>query len=322
MYSIDTIKNTIKLFHELKKNNFKGYKLINFIKNSIGCHITTVYNWIKQYDDFNFYNFNKSKFNNKKITEQIEKFILNSISNFNTFNIKKIKKDIINNFNVSLSKQSIYYVLHKNNLTYKQIRVKNIPYTNEKLKNLKNELKDKIKPIFNNLNSFDEMAIYLNDTPSYGWSIKGTDCIIKTKKSLNKKRYTIGMNIDINSDIDFTLIEGSLKQDKLINFFNKLNKKKIKNRTFLMDNASIHKSKKMTKYIKDNNLKVIFNIPYCSEYNPIEYIFSLLRKKLLNEEINNKENIIKIIVKFKKELNKNHVKNIFNKCMKEIELDI
>ena len=64
------------------------------------------------------------------------------------FNIKKIKKDIINNFNVSLSKQSIYYVLHKNNLTYKQIRVKNIPYTNEKLKNLKNELKDKIKSIF------------------------------------------------------------------------------------------------------------------------------------------------------------------------------
>ena len=322
MYSIDTIKNTIKLFHELKKNNFKGYKLINFIKNSIGCHITTVYNWIKQYDDFNFSNFNKSKFNNKKITEQIEKFILNSISNFNTFNIKKIKKDIINNFNVSLSKQSIYYVLHKNNLTYKQIRVKNIPYTNEKLKNLKKELKDKIKPIFNNLNSFDEMAIYLNDTPPYGWSKKGTDCIIKTKKSLNKKRYTIGMNIDINSDIDFTLIEGSLKQDKLINFFNKLNKEKIKNRTFFMDNASIHKSNKMTKYIKDNNLKVIFNIPYCSEYNPIEYIFSLLRKKLLNEEINNKENIIKIIVKFKKELNKNHVKNIFDKCMKEIELDI
>jgi hypothetical protein len=35
------------------------------------------------------------------------------------------------------------------------------------------------------------------------------------------------MNIDINSHIDFTLIDGSLKQDKLINFFNKLNKKKL-----------------------------------------------------------------------------------------------
>jgi transposase len=318
MYSIDTIKNTIKLFYQLKKNNFKGYKIINFIKNSIGCHITTVYNWINQYGNFNFNNFNKSKFNNNKITEEIEKFILSSISNFNTFNIKKIKKNINNIFKVSLSKQSIYHVLHKNNLTYKQNKVKNMPYSDDKLLKLKSELKDKIKPVFNNLNSYDEMAIYLNDTPSRGWSIKGNDCIIKTKKSLNKKRYTIGMNIDINSDIDFTLIEGSLKQDKLINFFNKLNKNKIKNRSFLMDNASIHKSKKMIKYIKDNNLKVIYNIPYCSEYNPIEYIFSLLRKKLLNEEINNEKDIIKIIVKFKKEINKNHVKNIFNKCVSDI----
>lgn len=114
-----------------------------------------------------------------------------------------------------------------------------MPYSDDKLIKLKSELRDKIKPVFNNLNSFDEMAIYLNDTPSYGWSKKGNDCIIKTKKSLNKKRFTIGMNININSNIDFTLIEGSLKQDKLINFFKKLNKNKIKNTSFLMDNASI-----------------------------------------------------------------------------------
>jgi transposase len=83
-----------------------------------------------------------------------------------------------------------------------------------------------------------------------------------------------------------------------------------------MDNASIHKSKKMTKYIKDNNLNVIFNIPYCSEYNRIEYIFLLLIKKLLSEEKNDKEDIIKIMIKFKKEINKVHIKNIFNKCIK------
>lgn len=324
MYSIDTIKNAIKLFYELKKNNFKGYKLINFIKNSIGCHITTIYLWINKFGnpDTNFNYSYKSKYNNIKINEDIEKFILSSISINNTFNIKKIKKNIVNKFNVNLSKQTIYNVLHKNNLTYKQIKVKNMPYSNDKFKELKIELRDKIKPVFNNLNSFDEMAIYLNDTPTHGWSIKGNDCIIKTKKSLNKKRYTIGMNIDINSDIDFTLIEGSLKQDKLISFFNKLNKKKIKNRTFLIDNASIHRSKKMTMFIKNNNLKIIYNIPYSSQFNPIEYVFSLLRKKLLNEEINNKEDIIKIILNFKKEINKNHVKNIFNKCMKDIELDI
>lgn len=89
-----------------------------------------------------------------------------------------------------------------------------------------------------------------------------------------------------------------------------------------MDNESIYKSKRMTKYIKENDLNIIYNIPYCSEYNPIEYIFSLLRKKLLEKEIKSKQDIINTIIKFKKEINKNHVKNIFNKCIKLIELDI
>ena len=74
------------------KNNYKGYKLINFIKSTIRCHITIVYNCINKYEDFNFNDFNKSKFNNTKITEKIEKFILNYIYNLKTFNIKKIKK--------------------------------------------------------------------------------------------------------------------------------------------------------------------------------------------------------------------------------------
>ena len=64
------------------------------------------------------------------------------------------------------------------------------------------------------------MAIYLNDNPSHGWSIKGKDCIIETKKSLNKKSYIIGMNINIKSDINITLTEDSLKQDKLIFLIN------------------------------------------------------------------------------------------------------
>ncbi len=89
MYSIDIIKSTIKFFYELKKN-FKDYKLYNFIKKINGCHITTVYNWINLYKDFDFKNCNKSKSNNCKITEEIKKFILNSISKFNTFNIYNI----------------------------------------------------------------------------------------------------------------------------------------------------------------------------------------------------------------------------------------
>ena len=66
-----------------------------------------------------------------------------------------------------MSKSSIYHILHKNNLTYKKLYVKNIPYDNDKINIFKNDLKNKINDIANidNFISYDEMSIYLNSKP-------------------------------------------------------------------------------------------------------------------------------------------------------------
>ena len=89
---------------------------------------------------------------------------------------------IHNKFNIKLSKATIYCVLHKHNLTYKKLIVKNIPYDDDKIINLKNDLKNKFNGIkIDKLISYDEMSIYLNDKPYRGWSIKGKECFIKTK---------------------------------------------------------------------------------------------------------------------------------------------
>jgi len=63
---------------------------------------------------------------------------------------------------------------------------------------------------------------------------------------------------------------------------------------------------------------VVYNIPYHSELNPIEYVFSLLRKKLLSNINNSFDSIIQTIVDFKKSINENIVHNIFEKCFKTI----
>ena len=77
--------------------------------------------------------------------------------------IKKIKTNIKNKFNVILSKSSIYHILHKNNLTYKKIYIKNNPYNEEENNKFKIDLKNKIYNIdINNILSYDEMSIYLN----------------------------------------------------------------------------------------------------------------------------------------------------------------
>jgi len=70
--------------------------------------------------------------------------------------------------------------------------------------------------------------------------------------------------------------------------------------TFYLDNASIHRSKIFNKYAIDNKIKLIYNVPYHSHLNPIEYIFLLLRRELFNVDTSSLENIGKIIRNFKK----------------------
>ena len=225
MYSIEIIKSCINLYFKLEKDNIIGKKRIEYIHNTFNVHINTVYNWIKKYYNFDSCSFNfdnyktNFKYNNIKITNSIETFVINSVDINNNFNIRKIKLNIKTKFNVDLSRSSIYYILHKNNLTYKKLYVKNIPYDENKLFELKTQLKDKINSIDNKNNfiSYDEMSIYLNSVPYKGWSIKGKECCIKTKnKTIFNKRYSLGMSIDINSNIDFTIKEKALDGD---NFF-------------------------------------------------------------------------------------------------------
>lgn len=162
------------------------------------------------------------------------------------------------------------------------------------------------------------MSIYLNSKPYKGWSLKGKECIIKTKnKTIFFKRYSLGMSIDINSNIDFTIKEKALDGNKFNKFIKKINVKNDK--TIFLDNASIHKNFLFKNDIIKNNWNVIYNIPYHSHLNPIEYVFSLLRKKINNNNIETLNQLIEIIIQFKKNINKNHIKNIFNKCLNEIK---
>lgn len=327
MYSIVIIKSSINLYFKLKKDNIIGKKRIKYIEHSFNIHINTLYNWISKYYNFNNNVFNFStyktnfKYNNIKITSLIENFVLNSIDNNNNFNIKKIKINVKNKFNIVLSKSSIYHILHKNNLTYKKIMVKNIPIDDDKLNILKIELKNKINKIdeVNNFISYDEMSIYLNSKPYKGWSLKGNECIIKTKnKTIFNKRFSLGMSIDANANIDFTIKEKALDSFKFNKFIKKINRKNDK--IIFMDNASIHKNCIFKNIIAVNKWNIIYNIPYHSHLNPIEYVFSLLRKNILNSNIESLNDIVKVIILFKQNINKNHITNIFNKCLNGIKL--
>jgi transposase len=45
-----------------------------------------------------------------------------------------------------------------------------------------------------------------------------------------------------------------------------------------MDNLSVHRSKVVGKCMEDLDIKYIFNSPYSTETNPIEYAFSIMKR--------------------------------------------
>ena len=79
-----------------------------------------------------------------------------------------------------------------------------------------------------------------------------------------------------------------------------LNKKNIGSFAIFMDNLSVHKTTKMIKFYAENEINVIFNTPYFSNFNSIELSFrsikNLLYKKVyvdINKVIEDVHNIIK-----------------------------
>jgi transposase len=69
----------------------------------------------------------------------------------------------------------------------------------------------------------------------------------------------------IDSDAFISFIEGLVAQNL------------SKEITLFLDNASIHRSKKVTSFLKDNGIEAIYNVPYSPQFNPIEHVWAQVK---------------------------------------------
>ena len=119
-------------------------------------------------------------------------------------------------------------MLHKNNLTYKQIQFQIKPFTDREYKLKKMYLRKKITNAgYNNIISTDEMSIHTNENYNKGWSSKGEKCYIETNNK-NKKGilYSLVMSVTNNKIIGYSLVKGSIKKDEFKNHINAIYKDK------------------------------------------------------------------------------------------------
>lgn len=126
------------------------------------------------------------------------------------------------------------------------------------------------------------------------------------------------MAISNNQIIHQKIVKGSFNGELFLKFIKELSKK-LKStgdkKYILLDNARIHHYRKVKEFINnETKINLIYNIPYTPETNPIERVFSDVKKNLRNKKIDN-DNIVGEINKSIKNINVNNFKAYYEKSL-------
>lgn len=314
-------------------------KYINVSTNTIadieyifGISHGSIYNWI------NMYKLNASvdpkqigrPIKSRKITDLIERYIIKRFTVNKKNNIKNLRRSIMRVFNISISRSSIYGVLHRNKLSYKKVTVSKSPFSSIEIKQKKEKMrkdlnikiKDDGKFNHDNVISVDESFMSPETLKKeYEWSLKGK----RVYRKINGKKSRIGKSMLLAIGNKKTegckTIKGPVNGEMFYNF---LVNEVIKDRTgmlILLDNARIHHYGKLKKKIEETGNKLVYNIPYHPESNPVEYLNNVVKSKLKNQYVENVDNLDIKLTEIIKKIPEIIYENCFNHAYKCITTD-
>jgi transposase len=90
-------------------------------------------------------------------------------------------------------------------------------------------------------------------------------------------------------------LKGGVKTQNIIEFYDQFIKDQYNGYLIIMDNAVIHKSKKIRIHIDGSNNYLLYSVPYHPETNAIEEFFSQLKHYIKKESQNTYNEIIYVI---------------------------
>lgn len=301
--------------HDLKISiinfNKSSYWDINEAINIFEVSKSSIYNWI------NLYNSNMLPIKSNvrtaymsKITDDIKKYIIMYVKKRITFNKKNLTRCIKNTFNKVISRSSIYKVLKENNMSYKRIGKKIIPI-NRNIENQIINLKTEIKKYNSNkIVSIDETSFDTHIRTTYGWSKKG-ETIKKIINTPTRKRKTLTLAITKNGVLGYNIVNNSSNTNIFYKFIKEVILPNINNGVILMDNVRFHHSKIVKDCINETTNKIIYNVAYNPETNPIENCFSVIKKVVANKEPATETQLIKEIVNSLKYITKSKCESFY-----------
>jgi transposase len=118
----------------------------------------------------------------------------------------------------------------------------------------------------------------------YAWQLKNEPILLP---SIRGKSLSVFGLVNTFGDLVFDVFESTVNSEILITFFDKFVQKIIKKTVVVLDNSSLHTSKKFKEKIKqwqELDLLIYFIPPYCPELNKIEILWRFIKYKWLKFE--------------------------------------
>lgn len=283
----------------------------------------TLYNWRKECENSDLLNKSVLEIKNKlieqnniknktkyksKLTDDVKEYIKKYIDKRITINIKKLLSNLRKKFDISIKKSTLYGWISNIGYSYKNVNKKNMINCNKRKKKIR-ELKQKVQNLETNktIISMDESHFRINEIPNKGWGPVGKK-IYKNKYNKQRKGCSLLLGISKNK------VYGYMIKDKAINgndFTQFVKEHHEKDNVYLIDNASIHRCEQFKEFVKENNIEVIYNIPYNPETNPIEHCFFPLKNEIKKRNITTYKKLKNILEKLIKKTNVENFKNYF-----------
>jgi hypothetical protein len=165
--------------------------------------------------------------------------------------------------------------------------------------------------------AIDESGFDHFPVPIYGYAPKGQPAIIEYTPSNDRTRYSLLMAI-AKSGKSFSSIEKSMVNGDIFSSFIQT-LPFSSNTILLMDNASIHKTKQFKEIVASKGFEVIYTPPYSPEFNPIELVFGIIKKKFYKSRYNNDNQLPNIIQNCVCSVDSTIIRNCFSHVERIIE---
>ena len=304
----------IKYFKEYKKfcKSYNDFKLnkeeILYLEENINDLRKSFANNDYDSKSIEVIDFLKEKyFHLKKVEENFSENILlikNIIENRNkaeNITIRKIKNILMTKYNIKISLSTIHRII-KNKLKYRyrktMIKTKDLEKLNYKIMSFI-FIKIILRAMQFNLDFIfiDETNFNLINNNFKTWIKKNDNVHFGPKK---KEKINMILAITTNKIINYSLTKENINSENFLKFIentiNKLDKNYLSNCIIIMDNLSVHLTKNVLNYFKDNNIKLMFTVPYESMFNPIELSFRFIKNYIYKRIFTNMNNLKKYII--------------------------